>query len=84
MQDVMSLMNEAVMAAHEAICRNVQWCTTICIAFIVPLSCPEDEVYAVCTVNVGDSYAFIARNAENTEDHASRIEVRLFLILWQF
>ena len=64
------------MAAHEAICRNVHWCTTICITFVVPLAAgSSDDVYAVCTANVGDSYAFIARNSNNTEDHVFRIEV---------
>ena len=65
--DVFALLKRALMAAHQCVCRNVHWCTTICIAFVVPLVA-ERGTYAVCSINVGDSYAFVARRSKVAEN----------------
>ena len=58
------------MAAHACVLKNVHWCTTICIAFIVPLA-SDPNTHAVCTINVGDSYAFLARRLKEDNSQAN-------------
>ena len=69
-QDIFALLKEALMAAHACVLKNVHWCTTICIAFIVPLA-SDPNTHAVCTINVGDSYAFLARRLKEDNSQAN-------------
>ncbi|XP_041371785.1 uncharacterized protein LOC121385250 isoform X2 [Gigantopelta aegis] len=56
-QDVMRLLRRSFDEAHKTILAKEGGLTTMCACLVCPVS--NSDQYAVCCVNVGDSYAFV-------------------------
>ncbi|CAH1775444.1 unnamed protein product [Owenia fusiformis] len=60
-QEVLACLRRSFDCAHETILQQEAGLTTLCAAMVVPLK--DKKQYAVCVVNVGDSFAFVQSNA---------------------
>ncbi|XP_076456076.1 uncharacterized protein LOC143290476 isoform X2 [Babylonia areolata] len=56
-QDMMALLRKSLDEAHRAILARDGGLTTMCACMVAPVE--NSDQYAVCCVNVGDSYGFV-------------------------
>jgi hypothetical protein len=56
-QDALTLLRESFDRAHQTILDHEGGLTTMCACLVLPVK--DSPQYAVCCLNVGDSYGFV-------------------------
>lgn len=56
-KELFNILRSSVDAAHEIILQTDGGLTTLCVAFVAPLS--NSKQFAICVVNVGDSLGYV-------------------------
>ena len=65
-QDMITLLRKAIDEAHRAILAKDGGLTTMCACMVSPVE--NSDQYAVCCVNVGDSYGFVYSNNQGIRE----------------